>query len=83
MFGAKKTANLPPNETSSSLSSRLTFSLSHTHLYSSICQHLISTVHISGFVFAIVQQKLVWDSLGSHLSPMQCRVFSPLSFDSK
>lgn len=31
---------------------------------------------MSGFVFAFVQQKLVWDSLGSHLSPMQCSFFS-------
>lgn len=54
------------------------FSLSHTraHFCSSILHfcssilHFISTVHISDFVFAIVQQKLFWDSLGSHLSPM-------------
>lgn len=45
---------------------------SPSHFYSFICLHFIRTIHISGVVFfAFVQQKLVWDSLGSH------RVFSP------
>lgn len=45
--------------------------LSHTFI-SPTALNFISIVHISGFVFDIVQHKLVWDSLGSHLSPMQC-----------
>lgn len=43
--------------------------------YSSICLQFISNVHVSGFVFSCCTTKLVWDSLGSHLSSMQCNVF--------